>query len=143
MRDTTEKVGSNTIENIAYEVRNNQPTLVDKCFQVSENIQELFERRYGIQLGVRELQIGEKRATHFVNTLPMSEYAESHNKGKLLIDATIQQFCLSNKNQDYVNVGLDHIDNLPAIALYEPGCEERIVWYTKPNNPSLVGELNL
>lgn len=143
MEDTTEKVGSNTIRNIAHEVRNNQPTLVDKCFQVSENIQELFERRYDIHIGVKELQIGEKRATHFVNTIPMSKYAEGHNQGNLLIDATIQQFCLSNKDNGCVNIGLDRLENLPATALYEPGCEERIIWYTRPNNPSLVGDLNL
>ena len=66
MEDTTEKVGSNTIRNIAHEVRNNQPTLVDKCFQVSENIQELFERRYDIHIGVQELQIGQSPTTKVV-----------------------------------------------------------------------------
>lgn len=143
MNNNTEKIGSNTIKNIAYEVRSNNRKIVDQCFQISEGIQELFNQRYGIQIGIQELHIGEKRETHFVNTLPMNKYSNGVNNGNLLIDGSIQQFCISNKDQGRVNVGLDKIDNLPPTALYEPGCEERVVWYTKPNDTDLVGRLQL
>lgn len=90
---------------------------------------------------MRELEIGEQRATHFVNTLDMSRYTEGENEGKLLIDASIQQFSTRYATTGAVTVDLGRANDLPATALYPPGAEERIVWYTKPNDPHVTSQL--
>lgn len=118
MSNNSPKLAKNTIKNIAYEVRNNYPQIVDKCFKISGGIQKIFDRRYGIQLNVRELQVGEDRATHFVNTVPMSLYSNGNDQDKLLIDVSLQQFSLENKNQGCVTVGLDRLNNLPEKGVY-------------------------
>lgn len=137
------QVGANTIKDIAHQARDRHDQLVGECFQVSESIQELFRRRFDIELGVRELQVGEPRVTHFVNTLPMSKYADGGDEGYLLIDGSIQQFSMENKLRGRVKVGLGQSENLPETALYQPECEERLVWYTKPNSPDLIGRLDM
>jgi hypothetical protein len=140
-----DRIAPNTIRNIAHEVRIGYDHLAGRCHYIAEGIQERTNRAFDItaQFGVREVQVGDPRATHFVNTLPMENYTEGGDDGTLLIDASIQQFCLSNEANGVVEVALGPFDELPATGLYEPGCEERIVWYAKPNEPELTGRLEL
>lgn len=136
------KLAQNTIKNIGHEANANYDSPVDKCFQISTDIKQKLER-LDVSVTVRELRIGQEQLTHFVNTLPMSEFNAGPNTGTLLIDGSISQFSFQNHHKGIVDIALDHDHNLPKTAIYPPGAEERLIWYSKPNTPTIDGKLTL
>jgi hypothetical protein len=143
MSESTTQIAPNTLKNIATEARSKFNSPVDRCFQISLRIQELLDQRFDLTVGLRELQMGEPKATHFVNTLPMKHYSKGDTQGKLLIDGSISQFTTQYADTGVVSVDLGPQKHIPQTALYEPGCEERLIWYCLPNDTELTGELSL
>lgn len=123
-----------TIQNIGHEVRGEHRQITGNCRDIALSMQALIDTRYDIHLEVVEVQVGERRDTHFVNKLAASDYT-ADVEGAVLIDAALDQFCTENQHLDDVNVDFGPRDTLPNVALYPPGTEERCLWYYTPNDP--------
>lgn len=89
---------------------------------------------YHISVSVRELRIGDLRDIHFVNVLSAEDYADDAS-APILIDASLDQFCIENSNIEGVRVFLGQRNTLPTVGIFPPGNENRTLWYHKPNCP--------
>lgn len=108
--------------------------IVGSCRNIALRVQELARDRHDVRIEVRELQIGERRDTHFVNIVNSDDYAGDVS-GRVLVDASLDQFCTENQHKEGVRVDLGPRRTLPEVAVYPPGAEERHLWYYRPNVP--------
>lgn len=124
-----------TLRNLGTEARGEYTEITGNCRNIALDIQTLLRTRFDVSVDVVELQVGTRRDTHYVNKLD-SEHFTDADKGVILLDAALDQFCTENQHHDEIRVDFGPRETLPAVALYLPGAEERHLWYYKPNNPN-------
>jgi hypothetical protein len=116
------------------EVRSEFDDIAGNCRNIACRMQTLASDRFDVHLDVREVQMGERRDTHFVNRLAADDY-DGTTEGAILVDAALDQYCTENQYRDGVRVDFGPREWLPEVAIYLPGAEERHVWYYAPNDP--------
>lgn len=114
---------------LGYQARETRDTPVHNCYEISKAFEKLCERN-SIPSGHREVALGEKRITHHVATVPTKMIDDIRSdSGYTIIDATIDQFTVSNWNAGTTEIALGLEEHLPEVGIYPPTCEERKVWY--------------
>lgn len=117
------------LKDLGYRARERYDTPVHNCHAISDVLVSLYKRA-GIPAELQERRIGEKRITHYVVMVPSSEITNIEpNRGPTYVDPTVDQFSLSNWHNGVTEVGLGTTNDLPEVGIYQPGCEERKVWY--------------
>lgn len=127
-------ITEHTIESIGTEIRGEAPQITGQCHKIASHMQNVFKYRFDVHLDVVELRIGEIRDTHFVNKFDAEEF-DSPLNDDVLIDASLDQFCTENQDLNDIRVDLGPRKTIPSVGIFEPGDEERHVWYYKPNDP--------
>ena len=139
----TKPVSPETLQHIVHEVQWNYDTPIGNCQRVSKGVKTLIERHTSVSASVVKLVVGSEMANHYVATIPMECYTEDTDTGRLLIDGTLTQFATKFKQRNVVTVTLGTVEEIPNVALYTPGAEERYNWYGNPNDETIKGELDL
>lgn len=123
------------IKTIGKDVRRRYESTIGNCFPIAEDVADRL-REEGVTAEVRECSMGEVRETHFVVAVPCEQVSDVAAGGGLVyIDASIDQFTQANEEEGVVQVALwaAQVQDVPDVGIYPPGCEERLVWYFRPN----------
>lgn len=125
-----------TLQKIGRTVRTDYADIAGNCRAIARTLKDIAATQYSVTLDVREVQMGERRDTHFVNTIAPTEYTEHPVDSEVLVDAALDQYCTENQWRDGIRVDFGPRQRLPEVAIFPPEAEERHVWYYAPNDPN-------
>lgn len=129
------KMNKQTLTTLGTAAREQYDQIAGNCRDIALTVSKLAKEHHNVSMAVRELHVGERRDTHFVNTLDAQHYADPTN-GLVLVDATLDQYCSENQHLDGVRVDFGPRRYLPDVGIFPLGTEERHVWYYAPNDPN-------
>lgn len=114
-------VTKQTVVSIATSVRESLPNIHGYCYPASNKISKRLQSN-GIAtdaVTVEQVYVGDRTTRHYVVAVDASAIKNASFRGRMLVDATLDQYSKENYQEDIVSVFVDLRENIADVNIYE------------------------